>query len=38
MGESYCLVGSLLVVMVFVWATLNLEVCLLVFLVRLVAQ
>jgi hypothetical protein len=31
-------VGSLLVVTVFVWAKLNIEVCLVVFLVRLVAQ
>ena len=37
-GESYSVVGSLLVVMVFVWAKLNIEVCLFVFLVRLVAQ
>ena len=32
------MVGSLLVVMVFVWAKLNVEVCLVVFLVHLVAQ
>jgi hypothetical protein len=38
MGESYCVVGSLLVVMVFVWAKLNVEFCLVVFLVHLVAQ
>jgi len=31
-------VGSLLVEPVFVWAKLNIEVCLVVFLVRLVAQ
>jgi hypothetical protein len=30
--------GSLLVVTVFVWAKLNIEVCLVVFLVHLVAQ
>jgi hypothetical protein len=30
--------GSLLVVTVFVWAKLNVEVCLVVFLVRLMAQ
>jgi len=32
------LCGSLLVVMVFVWATFNVEVCVVVFLVPLVAQ
>ena len=32
------LCGSLLVVMVFVWASHNIEVCLFVFLVHLVAQ
>ena len=32
-GQSYCVVGSLLVVTVFVWAKLNIEVCLFVFLV-----
>jgi len=35
---SVILCGSLLVVTVFVWAKLNLEVCLVVFLVPLVAQ
>jgi hypothetical protein len=38
MGDSYCVVGILLVVTVFVWAKLNVEVCLVVFLVRLMAQ
>jgi hypothetical protein len=38
MGESYCVVGSLFVVVVFVWAKLNVEVCLVVFLVHFVAQ
>jgi len=37
-GDSYCVVGSLLVETVFVWAKLNIEVCLVVFLVCLVAQ
>ena len=32
------MVGSLLVVTVFVWAKLNIEVCLVVFLVHFVAQ
>ena len=32
------MLGGLLVVMMFVWAKLNVEVCLVVFLVRLVAQ
>jgi hypothetical protein len=38
MGELYFVVGSLLVVMLFVWAKLNIEVCLVVFLVHLVTQ
>ena len=38
MGELYCVVGSVLVVTVFVWAKLNVEVCLVVLLVHLVAQ
>jgi len=36
--QTYCVVGSQLVVMVFVWAKLNIEVCPFVFLVYLVAQ
>ena len=38
MGESLYVVGSMLVVTVFVWAKLYVEVCLVVFLVHLVAQ
>ena len=37
-GETYCVLGSLLVGTVFVWAKLNVHVCLVVFLVHLVAQ
>jgi len=37
-GESYCVVGSLLVGTMFVWAKLNVEVCLVVFPVPRVAQ
>jgi len=37
-GRVYCVVGIVLVVIVFVWAKLNVEVCLVVFLVHFVAQ
>jgi len=36
--DSYCVVGSLLVLRVFVWTMHNVEVCLVVFLVHLVEQ